>query len=226
MTQFILPLDISSLEISAQSVDNKENIIFDAMVTDTNKPLFNPNGKYLLEKGGRRFIILTEEYTNPDKTLVALQMKFSAIDVEERYFYIKYIKRFGTHEYLEINTCTHIGMKFNVNDVVDIQIPVKGIHLGSLVLNQMVIWAKINFPHVKFRDLSLSSVDTQDDNNMLRRNKLYSNLGYKLNGCRALGFIAKDMITNNSNFKFRIQSLDINGYVVYQPNHCFGNRLP
>jgi len=196
------------------------------MTVDTNKPLFNPNGKYLLEKSGQKFIILTEEYTNSDKTLVALQMKSSAIDVKERYFYIKYKKRWETHEYLEINTYTYAGAKFNAgNEIVDIQIPVRGIHLGSLVLNQMIIWAKINFPNVKFRNLTLSSVDTQDENNGLRRNKLYSNLGYKLNGCSALGFIAKDMITNNSNFEFNIQSLDINDvYSVYQPNH-FGNSL-
>ncbi len=37
------------------------------MTVDTNKPLFNPNGKYLLEKSGQKFIILTEEYTNSDK---------------------------------------------------------------------------------------------------------------------------------------------------------------
>lgn len=182
-------------------------------------PIFLPNKHYSLEKDDNTFFIKTREYFD-DAGNQAYELELSykpynsyMSDWCKYYYYIKYkLTTLSSYsrEDLIINSYGYYNEKVALNsghEVVDIICPVKGFRIGSIILNQLILWAIKKYPNIPFKNLRLSYVDEKDEENKIRRNSLYINLGFEISGDIALGKLAKDMTPRNINFSFLISEI-------------------
>lgn len=171
--------------------------------------MFKLNTIYILRKNSLVFELEVTEFYDYAKN-IGYEIK---IFIENKYHYY-YAKR---KEYLDIskeikseiiiNWYNHYLDCHRLNassEAIDIRVPIKSKNLGSLILNNLIGWCRERYPDIKMKDLLLSSVDEQELENKLRRNKLYTNLGYLIDDGKARGKLAKDMTPSNSNFGFEI----------------------
>lgn len=77
-------------------------------------------------------------------------------------------------------TISDYGVKISNGDVMVEVNELRGLHIGSFILNRIVIWAKTLEPERKIHQLKLVEQDATDSNNKLRRNNLYRKFGIKL----------------------------------------------
>ncbi len=176
------------------------------------------NKCYSLTKNNEVFLIKTRTYFDNSQNLAyAIRLYYNVVFHKNGgcLFWCKhdFCVKFKTDtNKLIINTfghyCSENSLRDSSHQVVDIVCPVKDMKLGSLILNQLVLWASKMYPEKYFSDLSLSSVDEEDPDNKARRNKLYQNLGFKIEGNKAIGNKASNMTAQNIYFDFTITDLD------------------
>jgi hypothetical protein len=171
------------------------------------------NTKYKISKNNKEFYLFLRQY-NDEAGKLALEIELSYEyysngykSIDKNYYYAKYkTNMFGTE--LSINSYSYYNTSVALNSshqTVDIIIPIKSVGLGSLILNQLILWLKKQYPEVRMKSLSLSPVDENDLENQIRRDKLYRNLGYDIVNKTARGRIAKEMTPRDINFGFSIQ---------------------
>jgi hypothetical protein len=174
--------------------------------------LLAPNKKYLLEKDHNKYQLNTCQYLDyAGYSAYMIELIYtSSIEQEplKYYFYIKRKEYHKSHSWLMINSYSYMNERLQFNsgyEIIDIMCPIRGQKLGSIILNQLILWGKINYPYLKFCDLKLQyEIDRE---NKARRDKLYTNLGYKIAHDVAIGDFAFNMKANNNSFGFIVLEL-------------------
>lgn len=79
------------------------------------------------------------------------------------------VKRFRGEYTLKFSNADEKGLDVIINP--------RGIGIGSIIINHLMLWAKEKYPNLRAPRLHLSSVDEQDIENKARRDSLYYKIG-------------------------------------------------
>jgi hypothetical protein len=179
--------------------------------------ILDVNKSYKLIKDSIAYYVNTfEKFDNAGNKGYILELWFRShgfFSFGKYYYFVNLKKKYGV-ESLSINSGSESQLSTLFNQVdtflIDITFSVKGKGLGSLVLNNLILWAQLNYPNFKFKDIQTSEVDEFENENKIRRDRLYANLGYQK--CANLkdlwcGMKAIEMKPKNSNFGFSIYEI-------------------
>ena len=107
-----------------------------------------------------------------------------------------------------------LGHGHYYTSVLDLHVNPPGIGLGSIILNHLFYFAAKECPEAMVKSLNLTAVDEKEEDNRLRRNKLYENLGFQLNkktngDISAKGFKLSNAKINLDKRDFSIQNINV-----------------
>ena len=105
-------------------------------------------------------------------------------------------------------------------NALDLHVNPPGIGLGSIILNHLFYFAAKECPEAKMRGLHLAPIDEEDENNRLRRDRLYKNLGFQFEKTgghkRAKGFKLSNAKISLDKRDFSIQNINIESLKRYK----------
>lgn len=106
----------------------------------------------------------------------------------------------------------YLGNKHFDEISVDLIIKRKSLGIGTIILNNLIYFAKQEYPKAVIRGLFLSNTDEYSEENRLRRDKLYKNLGFDFKGTGG-GKSTNDLKLSESKI-----NLDSRGFIIKDVN--------
>lgn len=181
-------------------------------------PLIKLSRPVYLIKGGYKFLFLAERKERITKDYHG-QIRENLVS-----FLIKYCEispDFGCIDGLYNNysliidkqdNIAYLGNKHFDEISVDLIIKRKSIGIGTIILNNLIYFAKQEYPKAVIKGLFLSNTDEYSEENRLRRDKLYKNLGFDFKGTGG------GEVTNNLKLSESKINLDSRGFIIKDVN--------